>query len=253
MKYLWFLPMFFGGLFLYMFAFAKATKVREHDILIPVQKEEKPIRLFFISDIHRRKISKKLIALLNEEFDAVIIGGDLAEKGVPLRRIEENVKCLSALGPVYYIWGNNDREVGELNIKRIIESVEGKILENEADTIRMDRNHWMLCGVDDQSSGTLDLDQAFSSIQSSDITIFITHSPFVFKKAKKFDPYLMLAGHTHGGQIRVGRIGMFKNGSLTEESGRYKLVSNGYGTSLIPLRLGARPECHIIRINGQNN
>lgn len=251
MKYFWYLPMLIGGLLLYMFAYAKATKLKEHNLFLNVKKEEQPLRLFFISDIHRRKVSVQLLDKINGKLDAVIIGGDLAEKGVPLKRIEDNVKLLSTIGKIYYIWGNNDREVGEGHIKKIIESVGGKVLENSADILKIGKNRWMICAVDDTSSGNMNLDKAFSAIQSSDITTFITHSPFVFKKAKKhYQPHVMMAGHTHGGQIRIWRFGMFKKGRVTEEAGHYTLISNGYGTSMVPLRLGARPECHIVRING---
>lgn len=251
MKYLWFFPLFIGGLFLYMFAYAKATKLKEHDLFFNVKKEEKPLRLFFISDIHRRKLSETLLEQVNEEIDAVIIGGDLAEKGVPLKRIEENVRRLSSMGKIYYIWGNNDREVGEENIKRIIKSYGGDVLENSSDVLKEGNQRWMICAVDDTSSGNFNLDEAFTSIQSSDIKIFITHSPFVFKKVKnRYQPHVMIAGHTHGGQIRLGPFGMFKKGRMMKEDGHYALISNGYGTSMVPLRLGARPECHIIRLNG---
>jgi len=254
MNYLWGLPAFIGGIFVYMFAYAKATKLREHHLLLEVKKEEKPLTLFFISDIHRRKLTRHLLSTIKEKVDAVIIGGDLAEKGVPLSRIEENVKLLSEIGPIYYIWGNNDREVGEQNMRTIIETIGGHILENDSEVLKNERNRWNLSAVDDTSSGNCRVEQAFSSIQPSDVMIFITHSPFVFPKAKKlFKPHVMIAGHTHGGQIRIGPLGMFKKGRLLKEDGRYSLISNGYGTSLVPLRLGARPECHILRINGTIN
>ena len=59
----------------------------------------------------------------------------------------------------------------------------------------------------------------------------------------------MLAGHTHGGQIRIGKYGLQEKGSFRMKQGRAKLISNGYGTSTLPLRLGAAPECHVIEIN----
>ena len=58
----------------------------------------------------------------------------------------------------------------------------------------------------------------------------------------------MLAGHTHGGQIRIGKLGLLEKGSFHTNSNQAKLISNGYGTSTVPLRLGAPAECHVITI-----
>ena len=62
--------------------------------------------MFFISDIHRRKIDDKLLAKIQSahEIDVVIIGGDLAEKGVPLTRIAKNIRKLAQLGR-YFMCG----------------------------------------------------------------------------------------------------------------------------------------------------
>ena len=49
------------------------------------------INLFFISDIHRRMISEKIIEQVQGKVDVVIIGGDLTERGVPFERVKENI------------------------------------------------------------------------------------------------------------------------------------------------------------------
>ena len=51
------------------------------------------------------------------EIDIVIIGGDLARKRCTLTRIAENIGKLAQLGPLFYVWGNNDREVGEQEMR----------------------------------------------------------------------------------------------------------------------------------------
>ena len=45
------------------------------------------LKVFFISDIHRRKINRKLITKIDKDIDFIVIGGDLAEKGVPLSEL----------------------------------------------------------------------------------------------------------------------------------------------------------------------
>ncbi|MFP3472451.1 hypothetical protein R0J90_20570, partial [Micrococcus sp. SIMBA_144] len=57
---------------------------------------------------------------------------------------------------------------------------------------------------------------------------------------------LMISGHTHGGQIRLFGWGLYKKGRLENLPETTLLVSNGYGTTAIPLRLGAPAETHLL-------
>jgi predicted MPP superfamily phosphohydrolase len=240
------------GFFSFMFLNSRQRNVTFHDMNVGEGNTiDKPLTVFFISDIHRRKIDEKLLAQIRgrHEIDVVIIGGDLAEKGVPLARISKNVSHLASLGPLFYIWGNNDREVGENEIRDIIKRYGGKILDNKTAVVP-GHPDWGLCGTDDPSSGNVDIDSALRLIDQFKNVIFVTHTPSLFRKVEQvYHPRLMLAGHTHGGQIRLGKWGLQEKGVFSLENGRAKLVSNGYGTSTLPLRLGAAPECHVIAIN----
>ncbi len=212
---------------------------------------EKRLTVFFISDIHRRKIDDKLLRKVwgGPEIDIVIVGGDLAERGVPLSRIDRNVRNLALLGPIYFVWGNNDREVGEEAIRTIIDRHGGKILDNESATIP-GHPDWGICGTDDPSSRKVDIGSTLRYIDKYKQVIFVTHTPSVFRKVlAHYRPRLLLAGHTHGGQIRLGPFGLQDKGKFRDEEGGAELISNGYGTSTLPLRLGAAPESHIITIS----
>lgn len=212
--------------------------------------QTKKLSVFFISDIHRRKIDRKLIqkVLRQGQPDIVIVGGDLAEKGVPLARIEQNVQQLSKLGTLYYVWGNNDREVSEQAIREIMKRHGGNILDNEIMPIP-GHSGWGVCGIDDPSSGKVDIEKAVQYSSHYENMILVTHNPTLLRKASRYlQADLMLAGHTHGGQIRIGKFGLAEKGTFQVSEGCGKLISNGYGTSTLPLRLGADPECHFITI-----
>lgn len=249
-KFICFLVSITSILFVFMFINAKKKNVITHKMNIEGDTiHHSTLNLFFISDIHRRKIDDKLLSKLNSDIDIVIIGGDLAEKGVPLSRISENIRKLSYLGPIYFIWGNNDREVGEKSIREIVTSHGGTILDNESAPIP---GHpiWGILGTDDPSSRCVDVNATLREVNNYKKTILVTHTPALFRKVECiFHPDLMLAGHTHGGQIRIGKLGLFEKGSFQMNGSRGKLISNGYGTSTLPLRLGAMPECHIIQIS----
>ncbi len=236
----------------YMAANAKHATIRRHDAVVSACREGSGPTLFFISDIHRRRVTKTLIREAGGPFDAVIIGGDLAEGGVPAERIRENVRRLSGLGPVYYVWGNNDREAGEELIRDSIASVGGSVLDNSSARLPGTGPRWMLVGTDDTSSYNVDIAKAFDGISGEDAVVFVSHSPTVFRMlGVDREPAVRIAGHTHGGQIRLGKFGMLEKGAYEADNGKVKLISNGYGTTLLPLRLGAPAECHIIRLRAE--
>lgn len=245
-----------GGIFLFgltvltkMFLIAKERNVKRHELNITSNSgQERQLNVFFITDIHRRKIDRRLLKKLVQPVDIVIIGGDLAEKDVPLSRVSKNIEQLSSLGPIFFVWGNNDREIEEKNIRKIIERYNGIILDNENQFIP---NHpsWGIAGTDDPSWKMANPEKALLNTDRYKHVLFVSHQPIVWRKAEQFyEPTLMLAGHTHGGQIRFGKFGIGDKGFFKWEGNRGKLISNGYGTTKIPFRFGAHPECHLIKI-----
>ena len=67
---------------------------------------------------------------------------------------------------------------------------------------------------------------------------------------------LILAGHTHGGQIAPFGRGLFKSSiygdryrsGWYEDAGLLMMVSNGVGDYMVPMRLGAPPQAHFITL-----
>ena len=66
-----------------MLRLAFQVNIKNHSLQIKEMQSGEKLRVFFISDIHRRKIPDTLIKTLIGKVDIVIIGGDLTEKGVP--------------------------------------------------------------------------------------------------------------------------------------------------------------------------
>ena len=86
--------------------------------------------------------------------------------------------------------------------------------------------------------------------------IILSHSPDPFPRLPG-DVTLMLAGHTHCGQVRLPILGAVKTMSaygqryacgLIREHGRTLIVTAGLGTSGVPLRLGAVPDLWLVRL-----
>lgn len=233
----------------YMFILAHRNRLLTHTVSIKEQSTN-TLNVFFISDIHRRRLSKRLVnQLQHSTIHAVIVGGDVAEKGVPLERVRKNMQLLASIGPLYYIFGNNDQEVGTQELLKIVEEVGGKTLIDNTATIP---HHpiWGVCGLQDRTNGPVNIDQAIASAQWAKHMILVAHNPSLFRKIEgRMQPELMLAGHTHGGQIRLGTWGLQDEGEFQYTEAGAQLISNGYGTTMVPLRLGAKPECHVVEIH----
>jgi len=85
----------------------------------------------------------------------------------------------------------------------------------------------------------------------------LVHSPDVIEVAARAGADLVLAGHTHGGQIRLPLIGALHTGTelgraysagLFEFPPARLYVGRGLGTSYLPLRLFCPPEVTLIRL-----
>lgn len=243
MKYLFSTGLAAAALLLYMNRNANKIHKKRHTIKLETKKGFCPFRLIFIADIHRKKLPENFIT---NPVDAIIIGGDLTERGVPMKRTADNLRILTEAAPVYFVWGNNDEEVGERNLRKLLAHFKVTILENESVEL-FNNPHLKLVGVDFFSGREEKLEKAFKKVHDDDTVLFVSHTPAIFKYLRSAeDPAFMMAGHTHGGQIRLGRIGLYKKGSLKKNGSRYQLVTNGYGTTSLPLRLGAEAQYHVL-------
>ncbi len=236
------------ALLLYMIKEAFEHNVLHHVIELKGVCEEQ-FKLFFISDIHNRIIREEEIRDKKGKFDGVIIGGDLADKRTPIERLIKNIQFLSTLGPVYFIWGNNDREVGEERLRNILSEWNVIMIENDAILLPNRKNKIWLNAIDDTTTKNVHFDKAFAKTEAKDVVLFVSHNPQVFSQVLvQYKVDFLMGGHLHGGQIRLGPFGIYPHGSFSYKKGIPVLISNGYGTTLLPLRLGAKPQCHIIDV-----
>jgi predicted MPP superfamily phosphohydrolase len=238
-------------LFVYMYREAFTNRVIYHDLTFSAfPKSFGSVNIFFISDIHRRKVSDKIIEEVKGKADIVIIGGDLTEKGVPFERVQENIKALKILGPVFFVWGNNDYEVEVPLLDAMLLNQGVKVLINSSVRFESESGDPLyIIGLDDISTNRVDLEEALSEAQGEGFRILVSHNPQIQRKiGHEHGIHLMLSGHTHGGQIRIFGFGPYEKGRLVSEPDRTILISNGYGTTGVPLRLGARAETHLLTL-----
>lgn len=205
------------------------------------------LKIFFITDIHRRRISEEMLLGLKEECDVVLIGGDLTEKWVPKKRTEKNIEKLTEIAPTFFVRGNNDEEVDQAWLTEMLMSYGVVYLDDDFAKVKIKGIPVRIVGLSNKLYGESDIEQLLGK-EGNEYTICLCHFPETSTFMHGLPIDVMLSGHTHGGQIRLFGYGIDAPGRLTREGGFMKLVSRGYGTTTLPLRLGAAPESHLITI-----
>ncbi|MFC7370483.1 metallophosphoesterase [Fictibacillus iocasae] len=210
-------------------------------------------KIFFVSDIHRRKISSMFNEALKQS-DWIFIGGDLLERGVPKKRVQENIRMLRQFGSVYFVFGNNDYDMRKEELLSLLEQEQVVVLENRTVKETIGGHSIYFAGVDDLAEGTPNLNAACIP-SKEECTILMVHNPdFVnhMDQSQLSKLSLILSGHTHGGQIRIGPFGIRQKGGWYNVSGVPLLISNGYGATHLPLRLCAKSQSHLIMLKAKS-
>jgi predicted MPP superfamily phosphohydrolase len=157
------------------------------------------------------------------------------------------------------ILGNHDWWHDLEGVRSALAAVQIPLLENDVVLIGETGQRFWLAGLGDQLArwvapghfqGVDDLPGTMAKINTDDPVLLLAHEPDIFPKVPQ-RVALTLAGHTHGGQIRVpflwrhyvpSRYGArYAYGHVIEDD-RHLIVSGGLGTSIIPARLGVPPE-----------
>lgn len=238
-------------LLLYMYRQAFTDRVLNQEIRLKGFPESfGSVKIFFISDIHKRIIQDSIINEVKGKVDLVFIGGDLAEKGVPLERVSANIEKLKTIAPVFFVWGNNDYEFNSHELDSLLYHLGVKVLDNTAVKFESNTGDVLyVLGIDDLSLGKSRLDLAMRDADEEGFRILVSHNPAIVSSLKpEHNISLVLSGHTHGGQIRIFGFGPYELGGIKMKNGATVLISNGYGTTGVPLRLGARAETHLLTL-----
>ncbi|WP_329602756.1 metallophosphoesterase [Terrilactibacillus tamarindi] len=237
---------------LYMYIEAHLNRIILHHIALRGLDEVfEGFRIFFISDIHRRSISPKLIDKLKElpKVDYVVIGGDITERGVPFKRVETNLRVLSQIAPLIFIWGNHDYTVNKNRLIKTLKHYHVQVLENNCMVITRGGRTLNLAGVDDLTYEKDDLNKTLQGKADAPVILF-SHNPNIkYRITKDTGIQLVVSGHTHGGQIRLFGISLKEVGGVKRRSFGKLIISNGYGTTRLPLRFSAKPDTLYLILN----
>ena len=253
-------------------------RVSRLQIGLPALPEEwRGLRIALLTDFHAggRRVSldmlyrAKQLALLNNP-DLVVLGGDYFDEGA-YRPIGGLYTDWPPELPVVAVIGNHDYrgEPGELPcFLEDLDQAGVRVLRNESVGVDL-RGRWAwIAGVDDPHTRRDDVDQALSGVPDGEPALaLIAHSPTSVVNLPVAGARLMLAGHTHGGQVRLqpsGRIpfvnqvrrlkGLRPQPPLPYirgwhwHTGTVVVISDGLGQSTIGARFRTRPEVVLIEL-----
>jgi predicted MPP superfamily phosphohydrolase len=164
---------------------------------------------------------------------------------------------LDAQDGVYACLGNHDYWVGAQHVTAALQAAGVQVLRNEVYTLSWKGALLNIAGVDDPWRGHTDFDRALSMADPNAPTIMLCHQPDLFPAAVQRGIDLTLAGHYHGGQVKLPFFGMavspahliskFVEG--LHRQGRSQLyVSRGIGITGPPVRLNAPPEITVLHL-----
>ncbi len=213
---------------------------------------------------------------------AVVTGDSISFDGDPL---EVCIAKLSRLRAPLGIWGCN----GNHELYAEVEGASQDLFERYGMALLRQRNkelQWRggklnLIGVDYQresapSGKRSSMLEDIESLVRSDIpNILLSHNPNTFPRAAALGIELSLAGHTHGGQIRVeivhrgwnparfftkfvaglhslplggGAAAIGEKATQLSQKAAFLYVNRGLGTFAMPVRLGVPPEITLLTL-----
>jgi predicted MPP superfamily phosphohydrolase len=220
------------------------------------------LRILHVSDIHcgpflRPDVLADLLRrLMLLRPDVVAITGDVVEG-----RLDDLDGFLPALGTLagaplgaWYCLGNHDHFTGEPEV--LLERLRAtgiRTLRNESAVVRGTGTKLVIGGIDDRTLGAPDWPRMLAAHGAPDLVL--AHQPDDFYDAERRDVALVLAGHTHGGQIRFRRFGpIVRQSRFYLDEGLYVhgrgmlVVSRGLGAVGLPWRAGALPEAVLLTV-----
>ena len=244
-------------------------QLREVEIKIPgLAKDLDGLKIGQITDLHCSPfLSPADVAnVVNRMNDlrphlTVVTGDLITREGDPLDECIAELAKLRADAGVYGCLGNHEIYAECEDYVTWQAARKGmKFLRGQRESLSFGSAKINLAGVDYQKMHGPYLRGA-RNLMASDgsLNLLLSHNPDAYTVAKDQGWDLMLAGHTHGGQVTVEYLQQHVNlarfytkyvSGLYQEAGKSLYVSRGLGTVGAPMRLSAPPELTLLKLRG---
>ena len=243
---------------------AKRGEVRE--LSLPFGRS---LRVVQLTDIHAGpymttgEIRRYVDLVMELGPDLFVLTGDFISNSMAFfpRCMEE----LARIRPKYGIFatlGNHERWYGRPGeLRHLFRRYGVPLLVNAHRVIRTGEGPFAVVGIDDLRTGRPDLEAALRGLDPAMPSLLLSHRPEIFPEAAACGIALTLAGHYHGGQIKVTLGGVplslahlrtpYPEG-LYCEGRSFLYVSRGIGTTFTPVRLNVPPEITVLNLTGDD-
>lgn len=241
-----------------------AYEVNARDVFLPnLPASFDNFRITQLSDVHHSRyvsldeVSRVVELTQGAGGDMIVLTGDYTTYS--RRFIEPCVELLGNLSATHGVWavlGNHDHATDPARTTRALERAGIPVLSNRWTEIERDGERLPLVGVDDWSWGRLRWDEAQRGLDARRVSILLSHQPRVLDMEPALKHSLILAGHTHGGQVKLPFVGApvrfaeeFKYvEGFFRRAGTQLFVTRGTGVVGLPVRIGTPPEISLIRL-----
>lgn len=272
-----------GPLFYAYFIEPNRLVIRKAEISIEGwDREFDGFRIASVSDIHggsnggaAENIRGMVHAINAQDVDIVVLLGDFVSydreqhrANMPVSEIAGYLAELKAKMGVYAVLGNHDGWFGDDVVAKELRTAGITVLKDDIAVVEKNGKKLRIFGIRDHfqmgswQKFDAELKKILSQNKDAGNILLLEHSPDVFPVVNSFDTFggdykLMLAGHTHGGQVWLPFIGSpivpssygqrYRSGYITE-NGKHLFVTTGLGTSILPFRFLVPPEIAVLTI-----
>lgn len=244
---------------------ADSLRIKHH--VVHGRNVVRPLRVAHVTDVHAGistplgAMQQAIWAVRRSAPDVVVLTGDYLNRS--LKFVERLRRFVGALpGPKVAILGNHDYWSGADGVTRALESERVKVLRNQNVELTLPHTRLTVVGVDDETTGHADVERAFHGVAHRNRALVLTHHPKTADAIDAAGGRLVLAGHTHGGQIAVpvitrtiSRLGgnRYIGGWYRLREGGHLYVNAGIGSGAVRVRVGeqAAPEVAIFDFRPQ--
>lgn len=272
-----------AGFFGYCFALSRVLRVERATVYLPdLPQSFDGMTVLFVSDLEISGLSSageaaslmRRLALLKP--DVLILGGDYASGSLmdALNGTRDEAalsaarqRFFSALADFPAPMGKfavaGEQDAGAAQMEKEMAAGEITLLNNTVGRVSLGGESISIAGLAPQGEGILDYSGLSRSFQKGDCVLAVAHNPAAISAVMTAEAGdsgvwcdLILSGHTHGGQMIVGKHSMLTlspqetryPAGWSKESGVFILVSQGVGCEIADLRLGTEAQVHLITL-----
>lgn len=227
-------------------------------------------KLLVLSDTHygtifkKNKLDKLVDSLVKEEFDAVLLVGDIVDERTTNEEMQEVFRAFGRIQSTYgtyFVYGNHDIQQYSRNPAYTAEELESA-MEASGITILADKvitlnDDLLLVGHKDYNASRREVAEILKETDTSRYTILMDHQPMEYPRAAAAGVDLMVSGHTHGGQFFPLGIAMDLLKTSDQCYGKKSvgnmiaIVTSGVAGWGFPIRTERHSEYVIVRIKGK--